>query len=167
MVSMVFLEAITAQNAMLFKVVRLRALQDTPTAFRATYAEESRLSDDEWSRRAAQWNSARSIAYLAVDSGEACGIAAGMRDANDATIAHLLSMWVAPSHRRSGVGTMLVDAVVAWAISQSTGVVKLTVTSNNTAAICFYQCLNFTMTGRTEPYRNDPTLFDCEMIRTL
>ena len=164
---MIVLEPITPQNAMLFKVVRLGALQDAPTAFRATYAEESQLSDADWSKRAAQWNSAHSIAYLALNSGEPCGIAAGMSDANDAAIAHLLSIWVAPSCRRIGVGKTLVDAVTAWAASRGAKAIKLTVTSNNTAAIIFYQCLGFTVTGRIEPYRNDPTLFDCEMFRSL
>lgn len=38
---MITIEPITAENVGLFKTVRLRALQDAPHAFSATYAKES------------------------------------------------------------------------------------------------------------------------------
>jgi ribosomal protein S18 acetylase RimI-like enzyme len=164
---MIALEPITSQNAILFKQVRLRALQDAPTAFRATYADESKLTDNDWIKRAAQWNGENSVAYLAMDSGNPCGIVSGASAANDTSVVSLFSMWVSPSHRRAGVGRMLVDAVIEWTSSRNAKTIQLTVTSNNAAAISFYQRLGFTMTGRTEPYRNDPTLLDCEMALTL
>ena len=58
---MITLELLTPQNAMVFKYVRLRALQDTPTAFSSTYAEGSKLTDDAWVKRAAQWSGAKSV----------------------------------------------------------------------------------------------------------
>jgi len=63
---MITLELITQQNAMIFKDVRLRALQDTPSAFGSTYAKESQLTDADWVKRAAQWTSERSAGYLAM-----------------------------------------------------------------------------------------------------
>ena len=40
----------------------------------------------------------------------------------------------------------------------------LTVTSVNNGAIRFYERLGFRMTGRTEPYPNDPAIFEHEML---
>ncbi len=164
---MITLELITPQNAMLFKDVRLCALQDTPTAFSSTYAKESQLTDADWVARAAQWTNERSATYLAMDAEIPCGIASGILDKDDAKRAHLLSMWVAPTHRRIGIGRSLVDVIVAWAGTQSVRVLQLLVTSNNDTAIRFYQQLGFEMTGRTEPYANDPTLSNYEMARSI
>ena len=164
---MIILEPITTRNALLFKDVRLRALQDSPTAFSSTYAEESLLTDTDWVKRAAQWNSEKSIGYLAMDARISCGIASGLLDQVDATRAHLLSMWVAPTHRRQGVGRTLVEAIVTWARTQNLRTLLLLVTSNNEGAIKFYRQLGFTLTGRTEPYANDLALLNYEMSQSI
>jgi len=43
----------------------------------------------------------------------------------------------------------------------------LMVTSNNDPAIRFYERLGFTKTGRTEPYPNDPNIFEYEMSQPI
>lgn len=162
---MITLELITPQNAMVFKYIRLRALQDTPTAFSSTYAEGSKLTDDDWVKRAAQWSGAKSVGYLALGGGTGVGIAAGVLDQNDPLRADLMSMWVAPKHRRLGIGRMLVDTVVMWARGQNVLNLGLMVTSNNCHARQFYQSVGFALTGRTETYRNDPSLLNFEMCQ--
>jgi ribosomal protein S18 acetylase RimI-like enzyme len=164
---MIILEPITARNALLFKDIRLRALQDSPTAFSSTYAEESKLTDAEWLNRATQWSGAKSGGYLAMDGGTAVGIAAGILDQNEPLRAELVSMWVVPTHRRLGTGRMLVDVVVAWARTRNVQRLMLLVTSNNDGAIRFYQSVGFALTGRTEPYRNDRSLLNYEMRRYI
>ncbi|HEY2589448.1 MAG TPA: GNAT family N-acetyltransferase [Tepidisphaeraceae bacterium] len=150
-----------------YRSIRLRALQDTPTAFGSTYARESRLSDADWLNRAAQWNGDRSAAFLAWDGDEPCGIVAGFLEQDEPTMAHLVSMWVAPTHRRAGVGRLLVNAVIDWMRSRGATALRLMVTSNNDVAQRFYERLGFTPTGRTEPYPNDAALFEFEMIRSI
>ena len=76
-------------------------------------------------------------------------------------------MWVAPTHRRLGIGRSLVEAIVTWARMQNVRTLLLRVTSNNDTAINFYQRLGFSQTGKTEPYRNDPSLLDYEMRRSI
>src|SRR5438874_843443 len=112
---MITLELVTPQNPMLFKDVRLQALQDTPTAFSSTYADESQLTDADWVKRASQWSTDGSTAYLAIDTAIPCGIVGGFLDKGDSTRVHLASMSVAPAHRRSGIGTRLVNAIFEWA----------------------------------------------------
>jgi len=111
---MITLEVVTSENAMVFKGVRLRALQDTPSAFSSTYADESQLTDTEWLNRVAQWSGKRSRTYLAMDTAGPCGIASGFFDQDDLARAHLVSMWVAPTYRRLGIGAQLVNAIVDW-----------------------------------------------------
>jgi ribosomal protein S18 acetylase RimI-like enzyme len=76
-------------------------------------------------------------------------------------------MWVAPTHRRQGIGQTLVEAVVTWARSRKIRTLLLLVTSNNESAIKFYQRLGFALTGYTEPYANDPALSNYEMSRSI
>jgi ribosomal protein S18 acetylase RimI-like enzyme len=164
---MIAVEPITSQNALIFKAVRLRALQDTPSAFGSTYAEEAQLTDADWIKRAVRWNGEQGIGFLAIDSGAACGIAGSLLNDKDATRAHLISMWTAPTHRQRGIGRLLVDEVLRWARLRRVRTLQLMVVSNNEPAILFYQRLGFTRTGRTEPYPNDPALTEYEMSRPI
>ena len=164
---MITLEPITAQNALVFKAARLRALQDTPSAFGSTYAKESQLTDADWVTRAAKWNGDRSILYLAMDAGAAVGIAGSYLDHDDATRAHLISMWTAPTHRQRGIGRLLVNEIIDWARLRDARTVQLMVVSSNEPAISFYQRMGFAHTGHTEPYPNDPALIEYQMSRPI
>ncbi|HZA55291.1 MAG TPA: GNAT family N-acetyltransferase [Candidatus Udaeobacter sp.] len=164
---MITLELLTPQNAIVFKDIRLRALLDTPSAFSSTYAKESQLTDTDWVKRASRWSGEGSTGHLAINAGIPCGIACGYLDDDESTRAHLVSMWVAPAHRRLGIGCMLVNAIVDWARARSARTLELIVTSNNDAAIKFYERLGFTLTGKADPYRNDPALNDLGMIRSI
>jgi ribosomal protein S18 acetylase RimI-like enzyme len=164
---MIAIRSITPQDAMLFKAVRLRALQDTPSAFGSTFARESQLSDAEWLNRAANWSGELRIMLLAMDGNEACGIAGSYVDPNDATRAQLISMWTAPTHRQRGIGRLLINEVLAWARQRNVRTLQLMVTSSNETAIRFYEGLGFARTGRTEPYPNDPALIEYEMSRLV
>jgi ribosomal protein S18 acetylase RimI-like enzyme len=164
---MVTIRPITPQDAMLFKSVRLRALQDTPSAFGSTYAKESQLSDAEWLNRATNWNGQGRIMFLAMDENEACGIAGAYINPNDTTRAQLISMWTAPTHRQRGIGRLLVSEVFAWTRKREVRTLLLMVTSNNETAMRFYGRLGFASTGRTEPYPNDPALIEYEMSRVV
>jgi ribosomal protein S18 acetylase RimI-like enzyme len=164
---MVALEPINPQNAPIFRSARLRALQDTPRAFGSTYAKESQLTDADWAERAGRWNGETSVLYLAMDVGVAVGIAGSYLDHDDATRAHLISMWTASTHRQQGIGRLLVNEIVDWACLRSARTLQLMVTSSNEPAILFYQRLGFALTGRTEPYPNDPALIEYQMSRSL
>jgi GNAT superfamily N-acetyltransferase len=115
---MIILKPITPDSVASLKAVRLRALQDTPLAFGSTYLNELRLSDLEWEERAAQWNGKQAMAYLAWDVSDVCGIAGCFGDRDNTSEAHLVSMWVSPTHRRHGVGLQLVNSVIQWAQSR-------------------------------------------------
>jgi ribosomal protein S18 acetylase RimI-like enzyme len=161
------LEQISTENVLAFKTVRLWALEDSPSAFGSTYARESAFPDSEWLTRAARMNGETRIGYLAMESGAAYGIAAGFLDEQDPTRAQLVSMWVAPGYRRTGIGNPLVTAIKDWARSRGERTLLLMVTSCNVEAIEFYERNGFSMTGRTEPYPNDPALTEYEMSASI
>jgi ribosomal protein S18 acetylase RimI-like enzyme len=165
--SMITVEPITLQNVSMFKAIRLRALQDAPHAFSSTYAKESQITDADWIKRAARWNGEKGIGFLALDDGAACGIAGSLLDTEDSTRAQLVSMWTASTHRQRGVGRLLVNEVAGWALRRGIHVLQLMVTSNNEPALLFYERLGFTRTGRTEPYPNDPSVIEYEMMRLI
>lgn len=164
---MIVLERIAARGPSVFKAVRLSALLDTPNAFGSTYARESQLTDADWVERARRWDGERAVMYLAMDGETPCGIAGAYLDQDDASRAHLISMWTAPTHRRLGVGGLLVDGIRKWASLQGGRALRLMVVSNNEAAIRFYKRLGFVLTGEAEPYPNDPALIEYEMTMPI
>ena len=164
---MVTLEPITAENVALFREVRLRALQDAPLAFGSTYAREIQFSDEEWLQRVTRWSGESGIGYLAVEGGHGCGIAGVLLEREDGACANLVSMWVAPTHRKCGTGRLLVNEIADWSRQRGVHVMRLMVTSSNEPAMQFYQRLGFSRTGRTEPYPNDPALIEYEMSKVI
>jgi len=165
---MTTIERVGVKNALILKTTRLRALKDTPLAFGSTYSKEAESSDAEWIERATKWSDGeKSVVFLAMDGGEACGIAGSYLIPEDRRRAQLVSMWTAPTHRRHGIGRLLVKEVLAWARSRNAEHLQLNVTSSNLTAISFYERLGFTMTGRAKPYPNDPALTDYEMSRPI
>ena len=151
----------------LFKAVRLSALQESPSAFGSTYAREAAFTESEWKARIERWNGVMGIGFLALDGQDLCGIAGALLDLGDSSRAQLVSMWTAPAHRRRGVGSLLVNAVLDWARQGNVQTLLLMVTSQNDSATRFYERLGFAMTGRTEPYPNDPAVLEYEMARLV
>ena len=142
-------------------------MRDAPSAFSSTYEKESLLSDVEWNERIGQWSGDHSVTYLAKDDGVPCGIVGAFLNSDDPMRAYLVSMWVAPTHRRHGIGAALVRRIVDWARAGNARSLELLVTSNNGGAIRLYERLGFAMTGKIAPHANDPSLGDCEMSRSL
>jgi ribosomal protein S18 acetylase RimI-like enzyme len=164
---MVTLHRITPPLVSSYKAIRLRALQDTPSAFGSTYARESQFSDTDWQQRASNLCTPRSIGYLAREQDVYCGIAVSFLNEHNPQHAELMSMWVAPERRRTNTGRLLVDAIESWARRSGAHTLQLMVVGKNLAAISFYERLGFTKTGRTEPYPNDPALIEYEMSKSL
>ena len=160
---LVVIERITTQNALVFKAVRLRALQESPTAFSSTYEKESQFPDEEWLKRSVRWSSDSSAGFLAYEGEHARGMVFCFEDENR-DHGQILSMWVDPESRRTGVGRLLIESVVIWAKARQLHELKLMVTSVNEAAIAFYRRLGFTMTGKSEAYPNDPAITEFEMM---
>jgi ribosomal protein S18 acetylase RimI-like enzyme len=161
------LHRITPDLTEQYKTIRLRALLDSPSAFGSTYAREIQFSQQDWEQRARNVDGIHAIGYLASENGEYCGLAICFLDETNPSTADLRSMWVAPTHRRSGVGAEIVNAIAIWATTRGATTLTLMVTSSNSAATSFYERLGFTKTGRTQPHPNDAQLLEYEMKKPL
>ena len=145
----------------LLKRVRLAALLDTPSAFAKTHAEESAYADEEWTRRATEWSAGdQGLTVFADLDGEIVGLVGGHRSTPGVT--ELVSMWVDPAARRSGVGHALIDAVVEWAAGEP---VELWVTRGNDRAIALYERAGFVVTTDVQPLPSDPCQHEVRMRR--
>ncbi len=164
---MIALVPVCPQNMAAFKDVRLRALEDAPTAFASTYAREAEFSNEEWMRRTLRWDGEKGISFLAMEGGLCCGIAGAFIAGDGPSRALLVSMWTAPAHRKSGVGRLLVQAIEQWSRERGAGRLELMVTSINEPAIRFYRSMGFELTGRSEPHPYDEAILDFEMAKTI
>jgi ribosomal protein S18 acetylase RimI-like enzyme len=118
-------------------------MSDSPNAFGSTYERELARTTSDWQR----WLSPGVTFILDTPQG-ASGIVAGVHDATDQDVVHLMAMWVNPAIRGSGAGDDLVAAVLAWAASEGARVVRLDVMQSNEHARRCYERNGFRLIGR-------------------
>ena len=148
--------------------LRLHALASDPAVFESSHDAESNMPDESWQTWAAAASAGPDQAvYLATASDRLVGIAGGFRRDEAPDTYHLISMWVDPGHRRSGVGTALIDAVAEWATQAGGTTVDLWVVDGADAARQVYEANGFEATGRSKPLIRDPSLIEHHMARSL
>lgn len=133
-------------DAAAFRVVRLEALEAHPEAFGADLQDEA-ARDVE---RFAEWVE-NSAVFGAFGADRIVGISGFFKGGNrkSAHIGKLISMYVRPEARGSGVALQLVEAVLEHAAGQVVQV-HLGVAAGNEAAIRLYRKAGFEIYG-TEP----------------
>ena len=162
------LSRVRPEDAPILKEIRLAALLDTPSAFGSTYAAEVVWTDEQWMRRATQTSAGPdSATFLAWIEGRPAGIAGGYRPDTAVNAVELVSMWTAPAARRTGVGALLVGAVVEWAVENGSSSIGLWVTRGNEPAISLYESLGFRGTGEYQPLPSDPCKDELRMAQRL
>jgi GNAT superfamily N-acetyltransferase len=122
--------------------IRLRALQDAPDAFGATYEQASAYADDAWAKQVTELPT-----FVAVDNERDVAMVRCALDRHRPDTAFLISMWVAPEVRRRHVGGTLVDLVVAWARSNGVSRLLLDVADLNLPAVTLYAAKGFEPNG--------------------
>jgi ribosomal protein S18 acetylase RimI-like enzyme len=157
---------IAPQTVESYKVIRLAALKNDPLSFGSTYEREMLMPDAEWMTRASSLDGDNRIGFLALKDCEPCGLVLCFRDNEQRTVGEIISLWVAPHDRRSGVGLRLLEAVRTWAKGQAIETLRLLVTSRNVAAIALYERNGFQKTGRTKPYPHQPETWEIEMSKS-
>jgi ribosomal protein S18 acetylase RimI-like enzyme len=128
--------------------VRLAALADAPGAFASTLDRELGYEEATWRERigASPW-------FLGRRDGEPVGLVAVVAgQPGDPREWHLVSMWVSPQVRGSGVADRLVGAVTAHARAAGGATVTLWVAAGNARARAFYERMGFRLTGSRQTY---------------
>ena len=153
---------------MVYRDLRLRALQDAPDAFGSTYAHERQRADGDWhTRLAAGAASSRDCPLVGEVDGEPSGLAWVRLVDEEPAIAHLYQMWVAPERRGQGVGRALLDIAVQWARTVGAHAVRLDVTVNNSPAVQLYEQAGFRRVGTPKPLRPGSPLQSRRLQRFL
>jgi len=140
-----------------YRQVRLAALAEAPYAFSTTLEQESAKDDAYWQDRAAHGIPM----FIAWQDGEPAGLAGafvvpdGELPPGVARAWHLVSMWVSPSARGSGLAERLVQAVAGAARADGATRLLLWVTDVNERARAFYGRLGFRPTGARQLVRPD------------
>ena len=159
---------ITTLEGARLKQVRLAALEEAPSAFGSTYLSEANRTDAEWAQRAVAGSRGNDRAtFFAQLDDELVGLAGGYREEPSSPIVDLVSMWVAPHVRGRGVGTLLVDAVTAWALETNATSIALWVTHGNTFAERLYGSKGFIATGEVQPLPSDSSRDEFRMTLLL
>jgi|SRR5579863_2643392 ribosomal protein S18 acetylase RimI-like enzyme len=123
--------------------LRIQALTDAPEAFGSTLERELARTVEDWRK----WLTP-GVTFLVLADGKPRGLVAGVYDAADRNVVHLMAMWVQPAVRGSGAANLLVTAVKDWAAEVGASQVRLNVVESNVRARRCYERAGFRATGR-------------------
>lgn len=153
----VVLRRIEPEDGPVLERVRLAALADSPFAFSSTFELESARDQEAWAQRAeAGSNGADRVTFFADHQDDVVGLVGGYRPDPNSGHVELVSMWVAPSARRQGIGRMLVEAIVAWASKTGANEVRLGVAPGNSPAEELYRASGFVHIDEVRPLESAP-----------
>jgi ribosomal protein S18 acetylase RimI-like enzyme len=153
---------------LVYKVLRLRSLEDAPSAFGSTLALELLRADTEWTERvriAATSNS--DCALFAEIEGVPSGLVWAKADGNDPHTINIFQMWVAPEARSRGLGSALLNAAIHWARQYGAHFAKLGVTCGDTPAVRLYKRAGFRDIGAKELIREGSEVLAQTMVLSL
>ena len=152
----------------IYKALRLRSLEDSPSAFGSTLDLELQRTDAAWTERLQNAvSSGQDCALIAEVEGTASGLVWAKVDASDPRTVNIFQMWVAPEARGRGVGDALLQAAIYWARKYGAHFAKLGVTSGDTPAVRLYQRAGFAEVGAKEPIRAGSAVLAQNMVLTL
>lgn len=181
----VYYHTLSPAHAAIYRLVRLRALSESPREFSSTFARELAFTERKWRERlknpdaiciiatsresldggtsqvdeieAYDWNKPT---QLEASDLEYHGIVVCIRSYDDPKQAYLVSFWVSPASRRQGIGRRLVLEAVEWAKGHSNqglgfDFVVLDVQKDNIAARRLYESCGFADEGESVEDSNE------------
>ncbi len=142
--------------------LRLEALRDAPSAFWATWEDESTFDAQEWTRFASTiaW-------FIASRGGRSVGLVGAVQRGHCPDEPEIVGMWVQPAERGKGVAGLLLSSVFAWAEAQDATALTLWVTAGNHRAAELYRRHGFVPTGEEAPMPGGRTGSEVRLRRIL
>lgn len=122
-----------------FRDVRLASLAESPGAFGSRHADWVDAPEERWRSRLTDVP----LTIVARSGDRSVGVVSGVPAGGHV---ELISMWVSPEHRGTGLAGRLIDGVVAWATSLGLDTF-LMVRDDNPRAIRAYERAGFTDLG--------------------
>ena len=133
-----------------FREVRLASLAESPGAFGSRYADWVHADEARWRARLTDVP----LTLVARGPDGPLGVVSGM-EADDGL--ELISMWVAPHVRGTGLARLLIRGVVDWALGLGRPL-HLMVRDDNAAAIRAYEGAGFVDAGPPANWPDDVPL---------
>lgn len=129
----------------IFREVRLRALLDSPLAFKSTHGEALKRSSASWSEQCdASAAGSERCTYLALQGDHVVGIAALYRIPGAVReTAELMQVWVDPAYRKQGIARDLQTELLQWGQTYNYAVIIATIHVENVAVMGFYEKTGF------------------------
>ena len=149
------LRRVVEDDWQLLRDVRLEMLRDAPLAYLETLADAEPRTEAEWRFRSNRGSAGPTELALAAEDPERpdrwVGYLACFVDSPGQ--GHVVSVYVAPGQRGTGLAGRMLDGVVDWARGEA-GLdrLHLYVHEHNPRARAFYRRYGFTETGGTMPY---------------
>jgi RimJ/RimL family protein N-acetyltransferase len=153
-----------------FRTLRLRALEESPSAFGADLQDERAMALGAMAARIAPGDNDGSGVLGAFDGDDLVAVAGLHRQhgAKNRHIAFIWSVYVAPGYRGTGLGRRLLQRTIDLA-REIDGLrrVNLTVNASNAAAFDLYRSLGFVEYGRMPESLFVGGIFHDEILMTL
>jgi ribosomal protein S18 acetylase RimI-like enzyme len=130
--------------------IRMRSLLDAPDAFIVKPSRVAAWSEHDWlsTFESGIWAVARAAEQWV-------GLARSSRDERAPRERHIEAVWVDPGHRRAGVASRLVRALVDLELRSGAAEILLWIVAGNEAARSFYERIGFRPTGERQPIPGD------------
>jgi RimJ/RimL family protein N-acetyltransferase/catechol 2,3-dioxygenase-like lactoylglutathione lyase family enzyme len=145
----VYIRILTADDASIYREMRLKALRQSPESFLTTYEEYVSRPLDQTARQLDPTDHDFTLGAL-TDDGQLVGTVTFIRKKPDKVdhVASVQAMFVSPEFRRHGVGRMLLMDLIGRA-RRFPGLeqIQLTVVQDNSAATTLYESVGFRRYG--------------------
>ena len=152
----------------LVREVRLRSLFSDPASFGSTYEREAAFSDADWDEWASDDAAGDDMAtLLALRRGEPVGIVGAFRDDDEASLFHVIAMWVAPDERGRGLGRRLLGEIEGWIAASGGSTVQLSVADSAEPARRLYESAGYSPDGESIPSPHHPGVRHVSLRRPL
>lgn len=161
------IRAIGGDEWRLWRSLRLRAVEDSPDAFRSALSQESAEADEWWIELIKQAAEHPHALLLVAEAGaDPIGMLFGRLD-DSGELLDIGAMWVDPEVRRRGIGRALLEASLSWARDASAHRAELWVAPSNDAATQLLLGLGFEPTDEIEPLRAGSELTVARMVARI
>ena len=132
----------------LHRDIRLRALRNAPDVFGEAAAEAEARPFSYWEDLTRSVTEpGRNVMFIACEGDTSWGSTYGLRDRENGNAGRIGGTWVAPAHRRQGVGRALLQAVFSWGREHGFDRLRLWAPAASTAALALYHQAGFADTG--------------------
>jgi ribosomal protein S18 acetylase RimI-like enzyme len=145
----VHVRRLAPHEADLHRDVRLRALREAADAFADTFADAVARPMSYWDELTRSVTAPdRHAMFLACAGDSVVGSAYGLCDPEESRAGRVGGMWVDPEWRRRGIGTALLQTVLAWARERGFTRLGLWAPAHRPEALALYRGARFVETGR-------------------